>query len=75
MAHRIRNEKAQKEGFSIDVIMDLFIQEMARAEILIAHNFKFDSKVIGAEFIRLKKQQGIELLFGNKRKKNYCTMV
>ena len=55
--------------------MGLFIEEMERAEILIAHNFKFDSKVIGSELVRLKKQRGIDLLFGSEIRKNYCTMM
>lgn len=50
--HGISTEKALKEGKEIKTVLKEFSEAMDRAQLLIAHNINFDTKVAGAEFIR-----------------------
>jgi DNA polymerase-3 subunit epsilon len=50
--HGISNERAITEGHDLKDILDLFNQQLEKAQILIAHNINFDEKIVGAEFYR-----------------------
>ncbi len=66
--HRITNEKANKEGKSIDFILKKFESIIKKVDYIVAHNMAFDEKIIRAEFFR----SNIETLFSEKKK--ICTM-
>jgi len=66
--HHIRTERALLEGRGLREVAADFSSAAARAEVIVAHNIKFDEKVISAEYLRLNQ----ELPF--RSKKRICTM-
>ncbi len=50
--HGITTEIAEAEGIDLETSLDQFVWALKESEILIAHNIKFDEKIVGAEFIR-----------------------
>ncbi len=50
--HGITTERATAEGEDLTEILQIFAQDVAKADHLIAHNMSFDEKIIGAELIR-----------------------
>lgn len=67
--HGITNERAEKEGEQLSVVLKKFYEEANNAEFLVAHNMSFDEKVLGAEFLRI----GMKNPF--LKKKKICTMI
>ncbi len=66
--HRITTERAHAEGNKlIDVLCELS-SAISKAEILVAHNLKFDESVLSAEYLRMN----LSPPFSNK--KRFCTM-
>jgi len=66
--HRITTERARAEGRALsDVLRDLR-SAIEKAETLVAHNLKFDERVLSAEYLRMN----LPLPFPNK--KRFCTM-
>lgn len=66
--HGITTDKANKEGVDLTDTLRHFNLLIEKADFIVAHNIKFDEKIIGAEFIR----KGIDSkLF---KKKRLCTM-
>ncbi len=66
--HGISTEKAMNEGILLDSVLYEFAAAIDKVEKLIAHNFDFDAKIVGAEFIRKRiKNQLFEKPF-------ICTM-
>jgi DNA polymerase III epsilon subunit-like protein len=51
--HGISTAQAIREGVPLSDVLSSFNGLVARATRLVAHNFEFDSKVLGAEFLRL----------------------
>ena len=66
--HGISTEKALEEGKPIQEVLEAFKSAINTAEYIIAHNIDFDTKVIGAEFIRKDISHN---LFNTE---HYCTM-
>lgn len=66
--HGITNEKALDEGQPLDIVLNKIHQHIKDSECVVAHNINFDSKVLGAEFIRNEMTNIIE------EKKKICTM-
>ncbi len=66
--HGITTEIAKKKGIDLETALDQFIWALNESETLVAHNIKFDEKIIGAELIR--KEFNHNLLNINK----ICTM-
>lgn len=66
--HHISTERALLEGRGLREVAADFSSAAARAEVIVAHNIKFDEKVISAEYLRLNQ----ELPF--RSKKRVCTM-
>ncbi len=66
--HGISTEQAEEEGVALETALDQFIWALKQSESLVAHNIKFDEKIIGAELIR--KEFNHQLLNINK----ICTM-
>lgn len=50
--HGITTDIANEKGKSLSIIMTEFSKAINKSSILVAHNMKFDEKIVGAEFIR-----------------------
>ncbi len=66
--HGISTERALKEGREIHEVLSELKEDLKEVTRLIAHNIDFDSKVLGAEFIRWSKENLLEEL------PEFCTM-
>lgn len=67
--HGITNERAQKEGQEISLVLKEFLTAMNQASVLVAHNMQFDEKILGAELLRNGHANLLE------QKKKICTML
>jgi DNA polymerase III epsilon subunit-like protein len=67
--HGITTEIAIQSGHDLRTVLDLLVKDLAKATVLIAHNMRFDEKIVGAEFLRLRYPNHIET------KKRRCTMA
>ena len=59
--HGISTERALKEGHDLGEVLEAFIVDLDKAEVIVGHNIGFDNKIVGAELVR-KEQQGKLLL-------------
>ncbi len=50
--HGITTEKANSHGVSLKAALEDFSRALDRASYLVAHNMRFDEKIVGAEFLR-----------------------
>jgi DNA polymerase-3 subunit epsilon len=50
--HGITTERAEKNGVSLRSVLKDFSGVIGRASYLVAHNVRFDEKIVGAEFLR-----------------------
>ena len=66
--HGISTERALREGKDLPAVLREFQAAVGRAECLVAHNLSFDEKIVGAEFLRNKMEDGLPA------KKKICTM-
>ncbi len=69
MIHGITTERAEKIGVSLRSVLEDFSAAIGRASYLVAHNMRFDEKIVGAEFLR----EGIADGLHHARK--ICTMT
>ena len=67
--HGVTQERAEKEGIHLDSALDQFIWALKESEYLVAHNIRFDEKIVGAELVR----QGFNHQLMNTNK--ICTML
>jgi DNA polymerase III epsilon subunit-like protein len=67
--HGISNAKAKKEGHEIKTVLTKFQKHLSEANLLIAHNIRFDEMIVGAEFLRHNMPNQIP------KKKKICTML
>ena len=51
--HGVTQEAAEKYGFEIGTVIDVFLRMCDRAELLVAHNYSFDEKMIRGELHRV----------------------
>ncbi|HZX75190.1 MAG TPA: DNA polymerase III subunit alpha, partial [Cyclobacteriaceae bacterium] len=51
--HGISTRRAQEEGHDLKTVLEIFISELGRTQVLVGHNIEFDINIIGAEFIRM----------------------
>jgi len=66
--HNISHEHAAATGTNLPDVLHKLASTIDKTETIIAHNLKFDEKIIGAEFLRNKIDHGLT------RKKRMCTM-
>lgn len=66
--HGISTSIAMDKGSDLNYVLNIFNEEIDRANTLVAHNINFDSKIIGAEMYR----KNIYTNFNNKH--SICTM-
>ncbi len=66
--HGITTERAEREGKPLQELLQKFYDLAAEADVVVAHNIRFDEKIVGAELLRA----GMENILASKRK--ICTM-
>jgi DNA polymerase-3 subunit epsilon len=66
--HGITTERANQDGKSILTTLQGFHKLITQSDYLVAHNMKFDEKIVGAEFLRNNMQNSVLL------KNRICTM-
>lgn len=66
--HRITTEQAIENGEDLRKVLSQFEGIIQKASVLVAHNISFDEKVLGAEYLRIGKENPLQ----NKDK--ICTM-
>ncbi len=66
--HRITTEIALQEGIDLTSVLEEFHEQVDKANFLVAHNMKFDEKILGAEFLRTKRPNPFP------KKRRICTM-
>ena len=66
--HGISTERAIREGKPLIDVLQKFQSMIEQAEYLVAHNMRFDEKIVGAEFLRNKMSDGVA------PKRKICTM-
>ena len=66
--HGISTERAEKEGKDLRAVLQEFQSAVSQAKCLVAHNISFDEKIVGAEFLRNKMEDGLPA------KRKICTM-
>jgi DNA polymerase III subunit alpha len=57
--HGISTERAMKVGVSMEFVMDEFKKALAETDFVVGHNIEFDNKVMGAEYARAKRDDGL----------------
>lgn len=65
--HGITTEIADEKGNDLAIVLNEFLVDINSVDILVAHNYNFDSKIVGCEFYR----NGLEM----PNKDNICTML
>lgn len=68
--HGINKEISLKKGFDIKVALKDFTKDLLDSHYLVAHNIKFDKKVVSAEYLRNDKIDWIS----RHRKTEFCTL-
>ena len=66
--HGITTERARAEGEALDTVLDVLEALLDEAAMLVAHNMKFDEKIVGAELLRAGRKNGVQ------GKPKLCTM-
>jgi DNA polymerase III epsilon subunit-like protein len=66
--HGISTSVARRKGVPLAEVLGAFTRPLTAASVLVAHNFKFDANVLGAEFHRLGHRDPF------RRKTHVCTM-
>ena len=66
--HGITMAMSLKDGKPINDALDAFQQSLEQADVLVAHNMKFDYNVLGAEYYRYLRENPLEDV------DHYCTM-
>ncbi len=51
--NNMSTERCEEFGLPLAEVLKSFVEDLSKAEYLIAHNMNFDANVVGAEFIRL----------------------
>lgn len=70
--HGITQEKAEKFGLPLATVMLLFLDLCRRADLLVAHNYSFDAKMVRREFHHLAIPSHAEEF---RKRQSYCTMA
>jgi len=75
--HGISTEKALIEGIDLSIVLDEFLEQLKKANYIVAHNLSFDEKIVGAELLRnnypnlLPQKTGICTM---KQSTEYCAL-
>lgn len=66
--HGITQEKALEEGWPLQLVLEIFAEDLIKADVVIGHNLSYDLSIVGAELFRL----GLPNLLSAKSQ--ICTM-
>ena len=66
--HGITTARARAEGLELREVLDDFLHDLNACTTVVAHNIDFDTRVLGAEFVRLTNTTPLE------NKQLICTM-
>jgi len=76
--HKVTNEIAHKVGYKMIDILHKMNESIKNANYIVCHNFDFDFKVLGAEFIRHNMKLGArhikDYICTMKSTTNYCKL-
>ena len=67
--HGISTDKANQEGRHLADVLQTFTEYLNQANCIVAHNIRFDEKIVGAEFLRMGLKDPL------LSKKKICTML
>jgi DNA polymerase III epsilon subunit-like protein len=67
--HGISTDRARREGKSLNFVLNIFSSDVFKSSALIAHNIKFDLRMLRQEFAITSKDPGID------DKEHLCTMA
>ncbi len=67
--HGISTERALRDGALLQSVLAEFATCIPKASVLVAHNIRFDEKIVGAELLRTGHANLVET------KKRICTMT
>lgn len=76
--HGISTERALEVGKDLREVLDIFYEDVQKAEVLVGHNIEFDNKIIGAEFLRTGQENlidGYANIDTGEATKEYCNIV
>lgn len=57
--HGISTERAEKMGVELSIVLDEFKKAIGQAKYAVGHNIEFDNKVMGAEYARANRNDGL----------------
>ncbi len=57
--HGISTERATKEGYDIDFVLDEFNNAIEKSETIAGHNIEFDNSIVGSEMLRTEKSTAL----------------
>ncbi|NBC24154.1 MAG: 3'-5' exonuclease [Bacteroidetes bacterium] len=66
---KVTQERAEKEGKPLEEVLENFSKIVDKAEVVFAHNLRFNENVVLAEFHRLNMPQRLEV------SESYCIMM
>jgi len=75
--HGISTERANKEGHLLEKVLQIFHEDVEKANYLVGHNIGFDVNVVGSEFLRKKipmKLQEMKELDTKDLSTDYCAI-
>jgi DNA polymerase-3 subunit alpha len=67
--HGITTERAEKQGVSLDFVLNEFNKSLSKAKFVVGHNVSFDNNIMGAEFHR----RSIDSLLMEMKALDSCT--
>lgn len=73
--HGISNEKAEKDGVDLSIVLNEFLVLINQSKFIVAHNIDYDYKVVAAELLRNNIQNcfiGKKLICTMKSSTNFC---
>lgn len=70
--HGISTEKALEAGTKLQTVVALFLSDLSNADIVVCHNYNFDSKVVACELFRATKNEDKSIALLEKHR--VCTM-
>lgn len=57
--HGISTDRAMKTGVELSFVMDEFKKALAKSKYAVGHNIEFDNKVMGSEYARANRDDGL----------------
>jgi DNA polymerase-3 subunit alpha len=58
--HGISTERAREEGIPLNDVMDEFNKDVERSTFVIGHNLEFDLNIMGAEYLRMERENPLD---------------